>query len=65
MNDKYNNIDANTLQQIVWYHNDLNKLLLIINQLAMDTYDNGYSKGYEEGNYFGWCDCYDSLCKGC
>lgn len=63
MNDKYNNIDAGTLQQIVWYHNDLNKLLPIINQLAMDTYDNGYSIGYEEGNHFGWCDCYDSLCE--
>ncbi len=64
MCNEYKNIDADTLQNIVWYHNDLNKLLPIVNQLAMVNYDNGYAEGYEEGNHFGWCDCYDSLCNG-
>lgn len=64
MCNEYKNIDADTLQNIVWYHNDLNKLLPIVNQLAMVNYDNGYAEGYEEGNRFGWCDCYDSLCNG-
>lgn len=63
MCNEYKNIDADTLQNIVWYHNDLNKLLPIVNQLAMVNYDNGYAEGYEEGNNFGWCDCYDSLCN--
>lgn len=56
------NIDQNTLQKIVWYHDDLNKLLPIINQLAIDNFDNGYSKGYSDGCLFGWSDC-DSLAK--
>lgn len=63
MDNRCKDIDANVLQQIVWYHDDLNKLLPIINQLAIDNYDKGYSDGYEEGNHFGWCDCYDSLCN--
>lgn len=64
IDERCKNIQANVLQEIVWYHDDLNKLLPIINKLAIDNYDMGYADGYEEGNYFGWSDCYDSLCKG-
>ena len=63
MDERCKDIAGNVLQQIVLYHNDLNKLLPIINQLAIDEYDKGYSDGYAEGNDFGWCDCYDSLCN--
>ena len=55
--NKLNGIDPNTLQQIVWYHDDLDKLLPIINQLAMDNFDKGYAKGYDEGTIYGWSDC--------
>lgn len=56
----YDALDKDTIEDITKYQNDLDQLLTIVNQLAMDKYDLGFNDGYDEGRDTGWDDCYDT-----
>lgn len=57
----YDALDNDTINDITKYQNDLDQLLTIVNQLAMDKYDQGFNDGYDVGNTEGWCECYDQM----
>lgn len=56
----YDALDQDTINDITNYQNDLDQLLTIINQLAIDKYDLGFDDGYDVGCSNGWADCYDT-----
>lgn len=53
----YDALDNDTIRDIKKYQDDLDQLLTIVNQLAIDKYDLGFNDGYETGEHAGWCDC--------
>lgn len=56
----YDALDNDTINDITKYQNDLDQLLTIVNQLAIDKYDLGFNDGYDEGRDHGWDECYDT-----
>lgn len=59
----YDALDNDIIRDIKKYQDDLDQLLTIVNQLAIDKYDLGFNDGYEQGEHVGWCDCYDLMNK--
>lgn len=57
----YDALDNDIIRDIEKYQDDLDQLLTIVNQLAIDKYDLGFNDGYEQGEHVGWCDCYDLM----
>lgn len=61
----YDALDNDIIRGIEKYQDDLDQLLTIVNQLAIDKYDlgfeDGYDAGYDAGEHAGWCDCYDLM----
>lgn len=55
----YDALDNDIIRDIEKYQDDLDQLLTIVNQLAIDKYDLGFEDGYDAGEHAGWCDCYD------
>lgn len=55
----YDALDIDIINDITEHQNNLDDLLTIINQLAMDKYDLGFNDGYDEGCDRGWDECYD------
>lgn len=55
----YDALDNDIISDIKNYQDDLDQLLAIVNQLAIDKYDLGFNDGYEQGEHVGWCDCYE------
>lgn len=56
----YDALDNDIIRDIKKYQDDLDQLLTIVNQLAIDKYDLGFNDGYEQGEHVGWCDCYET-----
>lgn len=56
----YDALDNDIISDIKNYQDDLDQLLTIVNQLAIDKYDLGFNDGYEQGEHVGWCDCYET-----
>ena len=59
----YDALDNDIINEIKEHQNNLDDLLTIINQLAMDKYDLGFNDGYDEGRDHGWDECYDTYDK--
>ena len=59
--NNYDALDNDIVIEIANNQNNLDDLLTIINQLAMDKYDLGFNDGYDVGEYEGWHDCYDMM----
>lgn len=55
----YDALDNDTIEDIKRHQDDLDQLLTIVNQLAIDKYDLGFNDGYDVGKGDGWCDCMD------
>lgn len=56
----YDALDNDAIRDIKKHQDDLDQLLTIVNQLALDKYDLGFNDGYEQGEHVGWCDCYET-----
>lgn len=56
----YDALDNDIIRDIKKYQYNLDQLLTIVNQLAIDKYDLGFNDGYEQGEHAGWCDCYET-----
>lgn len=61
MMNNYDALDDDIIIEIANNQNNLDDLLTIINQLAIDKYDLGFNDGYDAGEHEGWCDCYDMM----
>lgn len=59
--NNYDALDNDIVIEIANNQNNLDDLLTIINQLAIDKYDLGFNDGYDAGEHEGWCDCYDMM----
>lgn len=57
----YDALDNDIIRDIKKYQDDLDQLLTIVNQLAIDKYDLGFNDGYEQGEHVGWCECHDQM----
>lgn len=61
--NKYDALDQDTIKEIKEHQHNLDELLTIVNQLAMDKYDLGWNDGCDAGEHIGWCDCYDNFAE--
>ena len=56
--NKYDALDKDTINELIKAMNDTDKLLTLVNEIALDKYALGFEDGYDSGELSGYADGY-------